>query len=25
LNIKLIHEEATINVNQGVDHQEDGN
>jgi hypothetical protein len=25
LNIKLIHEEAPINVNQGVDHQEDGN
>jgi hypothetical protein len=25
LNIKLVHEEATINVNQGVDHQEDGN
>jgi hypothetical protein len=25
LNIKLIHEEATINVNQGVDYQEDGN
>ena len=25
LNIKLVHEEAPINVNQGVDHQEDGN
>ena len=25
LNIKLVHEEASINVNQGVDHQEDGN
>jgi hypothetical protein len=25
LNIKLVHEEATVNVNQGVDHQEDGN
>ena len=25
LNIKLIHEEASINVNQGMDHQEDGN
>jgi hypothetical protein len=25
LNIKLIHEEATINVSEGVDHQEDGN
>jgi hypothetical protein len=25
LNIKLIHEEAPINVNEGVDHQEDGN
>jgi len=25
LNIKLVHEEATINVNQGVDYQEDGN
>jgi TATA-box binding protein (TBP) (component of TFIID and TFIIIB) len=24
LDIKLIHEEATINVNEGVDHQEDG-
>lgn len=25
LNIKLVHEEASINVNQRVDHQEDGN
>ena len=25
LNIKLVHEEAPINVNQGMDHQEDGN
>jgi hypothetical protein len=25
LNIKLIHEEATINVSEGMDHQEDGN
>ena len=25
LNIKLVHEEAPINVTQGVDHQEDGN
>jgi len=25
LNIKLIHEEATVNVSEGVDHQEDGN
>jgi len=25
LDIKLVHEEATINVNKGVDHQEDGN
>ena len=25
LNIKLVHEEASINVNQGVDHQKDGN
>jgi hypothetical protein len=25
LNIKLIHEEASINVSEGVDHQEDGN
>jgi hypothetical protein len=25
LNIKLVHEEATINVSEGVDHQEDGN
>ena len=25
LNIKLIHEEASINVSEGMDHQEDGN
>jgi hypothetical protein len=25
LNIKLVHEEASINVSEGVDHQEDGN
>jgi len=25
LEIKLIHEEATINVSEGVDHQENGN
>ena len=25
LDIKLVHEEATINVSEGVDHQEDGN
>lgn len=25
LNIKLVHEEAPIDVNQGMDHQEDGN
>ena len=25
LNIKLVHEETTVNVNEGVDHQEDGN
>ena len=25
LNIKLVHEEATINVSEGMDHQEDGN
>ena len=25
LNIKLLHEEATINVSEGMDHQEDGN
>jgi len=25
LDIKLIHEEANINVGEGVDHQEDGN
>jgi TATA-box binding protein (TBP) (component of TFIID and TFIIIB) len=25
LDIKLIHEEATVNVSEGVDHQEDGN
>lgn len=24
LDIKLVHEEATINVSEGVDHQEDG-
>jgi hypothetical protein len=24
LNIKLLHEEATINVSEGMDHQEDG-
>ena len=25
LNIKLVHEEAPINVSEGMDHQEDGN
>lgn len=25
LNIKLVHEEASINVSEGVDHQKDGN
>jgi hypothetical protein len=25
LNIKLVHEETSINVSEGVDHQEDGN
>ena len=25
LDIKLVHEEATVNVSEGVDHQEDGN
>jgi hypothetical protein len=25
LEIKLVHEEANINVSEGVDHQEDGN
>jgi hypothetical protein len=25
LNIKLVHEEAPINVSKGMDHQEDGN
>ena len=25
LNIKLVHEEASINVSEGMDHQEDGN
>jgi hypothetical protein len=25
LDIKLVHEEANINVSEGVDHQEDGN
>jgi len=25
LNIKLVHEEAPINVSERVDHQEDGN
>lgn len=25
LEIKLVHEEASINVSEGVDHQEDGN
>ena len=25
LNIKLVNEEASINVSEGVDHQEDGN
>lgn len=25
LNIKLVHEEASINVNERVDHQKDGN
>ena len=24
LDIKLVHEEATVNVSEGVDHQEDG-
>ena len=25
LNIKLVHEEASINVSEGMDHQKDGN
>ena len=25
LDIKLVHEEANVNVSEGVDHQEDGN